>query len=186
MTTDYKLKKRSIMMSGRPRKYFKTTIISISIPEEIKNTLDEVAKMKNMSRSELVTTILDRYLRSINVKLDEYLYNNEINKRERCVDIVREFEVKRVEKELEVIAREVGLIEKAIISGNMLRLGGRTLVPPEYLLNKKLNQLFGLEKKLLSLERNGISLPEKMRKVIGLIEKLEKLKEYRKKLSHTS
>ena len=44
MTTDYKLKKRSIMMSGRPRKYFKTTIISISIPEEIKNTLDEVAK----------------------------------------------------------------------------------------------------------------------------------------------
>ncbi|RLC79211.1 MAG: hypothetical protein DRJ03_23930, partial [Chloroflexi bacterium] len=93
---------------GRPPKYISSSTLSINIPTDLKEFLKDLSEKTGRSISELVTEALINYYRNTEVKIKRP------ERRRRSIDLVRELETKRIERELELREKNVKALEMAI------------------------------------------------------------------------
>jgi|GEM_PF-6741336 len=155
---------------GRPPKYVSSSTLSINIPTDLKEFLKDLSEKTGRSISELVTEALINYYRNTEVKIKRP------ERRRRSIDLVRELETKRIERELELREKNVKALEKAIAQKVMyVKVGRATTVVWDAIIREQ-NCLHGLIKKCLGLERYGLDLYDYVKKAVELIERLEKIK----------
>jgi len=155
---------------GRPAKYERATYLGVWIPWELKEFLKDLSIRTGRSISELVTEALANYYRNTEVKIKRS------RRRRRSIDLVRKFEIKRIERELELREKNVKALEIARAQGVMhVKVGRMTTIIWDAIVREQ-NSLYGLVKKCLSLERYGLDLYKYVEKATKLIERLEKIK----------
>ena len=156
---------------GRPPKYERGTYLGVWVPWELKVFLKELSKKTGRSISDLVVEALLNYYNE--VKIGKVRVKE---RKKRSIDLVRELEIKRIERELKLREKNVAVLEKARAQGIMtVNVGRMTTIIWDAIIREQ-NCLYGLIKKCLGLERYGLDLYKYVEKATKLIERLEKIK----------
>ena len=155
---------------GRPPKYPDTSLMHIVVPSELKKFLRDLSRRTGRSMSELVVEALLNYYKEVKIG------NVKVRERKRAIDVMRELEMRRIEKELRLREKNVKTLEEARAQGIMhVKVGQMTVIVWDAIVREQ-NRLHGLMKKIVGLEKFGLDLYDYAVKVRELIERLEKIK----------
>jgi len=157
---------------GRPPKYPDTSLMHIVVPSELKKFLRDLSRRTGKSMSELIVEALLNYYKEVKVG------KIRVRERKRAIDVMRELEIKRIEKELRLREKNVKTLEDARAQGIMhvkVGMGGMTVIVWDAIVREQ-NRLHGLMKKIVGLEKFGLDLYDYAVRVRELIERLEKIK----------
>jgi len=156
---------------GRPRKYREARHLSIYIPREVWIFLRDLSLKTGRSINDLVVEALLSYYKEVRIG------NIRVREREkRAIDVMRELEIKRIEKELKAHESDVERLEQLRAQNIMyVNYRGMSIYIWDAIVRKQ-NSLHGLMKKIVGLEKYGLDLYKYAEKVRELIERLEKIK----------
>jgi len=156
---------------GRPPKYRNAVIMHIVLPLELKQFLRDLSTKTGRSMSELIVEALLNYYKEVrigNIRLRE--------REKRAIDVMRELEIKRIERELKAHESDVERLEQLRAQNIMyVNYRGMSIYIWDAIVRKQ-NSLHGLMKKIVGLEKYGLDLYKYAEKVRELIERLEKIK----------
>jgi len=157
-------------MVGRPRKYTEARHLSIYVPRELWLFLHDLSSRTKRSINDLVVEALLNYYKEVKIG------NVKVRERKRAIDVMRELEMKRIEKELRLREKNVKTLEEARAQGIMhVKVGQMAVIVWDAIVREQ-NRLHGLMKKIVGLEKFGLDLYDYAVKVRELIERLEKIK----------
>ena len=108
---------------GRPPKYPDTSLMHIVVPSELKKFLRDLSRRTGRSMSELVVEALLNYYKDVKIG------NVKVRERKRAIDVMRELEMRRIEKELRLREKNVKTLEEARAQGIMhVKVGQMTVI----------------------------------------------------------